>query len=140
MVLVPFPSPVQAQPFFPPPLNLSYTIPVIFRRILTLCCHYSNPSPLQAITEDKYEVIQSVGDAAIIIKNTKEPPLSLTIHLTSPVVREELEKQLAGGTAGRARRPAPTPPGRCSSASAPPGQIQTKNSFTAPTPAVVYPG
>ncbi|XP_027765984.1 interleukin enhancer-binding factor 3, partial [Empidonax traillii] len=55
---------------------------------------------LAAITEDKYEVIQSVGDAAIVIKNTKEPPLSLTIHLTSPVVREELEKQLAGGTAG----------------------------------------
>ncbi|NXU96115.1 ILF3 factor, partial [Cettia cetti] len=41
---------------------------------------------------------KSVGDAAIIIKNTKEPPLSLTIHLTSPVVREELEKQLAGET------------------------------------------
>ncbi|XP_036255993.1 interleukin enhancer-binding factor 3 isoform X2 [Molothrus aeneus] len=53
---------------------------------------------LAAITEDKYEIIQSVGDAAIIIKNTKEPPLSLTIHLTSPVVREELEKQLAGET------------------------------------------
>ncbi|XP_039570848.1 interleukin enhancer-binding factor 3 isoform X1 [Passer montanus] len=53
---------------------------------------------LAAITEDKYEIIQSVGDAAIIIKNTKEPPLTLTIHLTSPVVREELEKQLAGET------------------------------------------
>ncbi|XP_032939670.1 interleukin enhancer-binding factor 3 isoform X2 [Catharus ustulatus] len=53
---------------------------------------------LAAITEDKYEIIQSVADAAIVIKNTKEPPLSLTIHLTSPVVREELEKQLAGET------------------------------------------
>ncbi|XP_064593331.1 interleukin enhancer-binding factor 3 [Zonotrichia leucophrys gambelii] len=53
---------------------------------------------LAAITEDKYEIIQCVGDAAIVIKNTKEPPLSLTIHLTSPVVREELEKQLAGET------------------------------------------
>ncbi|XP_061212520.1 interleukin enhancer-binding factor 3 isoform X5 [Neopsephotus bourkii] len=53
---------------------------------------------LAAITEDKYEIIQSVGDAAIVIKNTKEPPLTLTIHLTSPVVREELEKQLAGET------------------------------------------
>ncbi|PKU28835.1 hypothetical protein llap_20861 [Limosa lapponica baueri] len=51
---------------------------------------------LAAITEDKYEIIQSVGDAAIVIKNTKEPPLTLTIHLTSPVVREEMEKQLAG--------------------------------------------
>lgn len=55
---------------------------------------------LQAITEDKYEIIQSVGDAAIVIKNTKEPPLTLTIHLTSPVVREEMEKQLAGGMEG----------------------------------------
>ncbi|NXR62059.1 ILF3 factor, partial [Rhadina sibilatrix] len=45
-----------------------------------------------------FGVVLSVGDAAIIIKNTKEPPLSLTIHLTSPVVREELEKQLAGET------------------------------------------
>lgn len=49
------------------------------------------------MTEDKYEILQSVDDAAIVIKNTKEPPLSLTIHLTSPVVREEMEKVLAGG-------------------------------------------
>ncbi|KAM3845254.1 interleukin enhancer-binding factor 3 isoform 7-T7 [Vipera latastei] len=53
---------------------------------------------LAAITEDKYEIIQSVSDAAITIKNTKEPPLTLTIHLTSPVVREEMEKMLAGET------------------------------------------
>nr|XP_020647230.1 interleukin enhancer-binding factor 3 isoform X5 [Pogona vitticeps] len=53
---------------------------------------------LATITEDKYEIIQSVSDAAIIIKNTKEPPLTLTIHLTSPVVREEMEKMLAGET------------------------------------------
>ncbi|KAH0628633.1 hypothetical protein JD844_010012 [Phrynosoma platyrhinos] len=52
---------------------------------------------LATITEDKYEIIQSISDAAIIIKNTKEPPLTLTIHLTSPVVREEMEKMLAGG-------------------------------------------
>ncbi|XP_060092711.1 interleukin enhancer-binding factor 3 isoform X2 [Heteronotia binoei] len=53
---------------------------------------------LATITEDKYEIIQSISDAAIIIKNTKEPPLTLTIHLTSPVVREEMEKMLAGET------------------------------------------
>ncbi|XP_005886654.2 PREDICTED: interleukin enhancer-binding factor 3, partial [Myotis brandtii] len=53
---------------------------------------------LAAVTEDKYEILQSVDDAAIVIKNTKEPPLSLTIHLTSPVVREEMEKILAGET------------------------------------------
>lgn len=74
------------------------------RRQLTRGC----PLLWQAITEDKYEIIQAVGDAAIIIKNTKEPPLTLTIHLTSPVVREELEKQLAGGNGSRrqaGRRP-----------------------------------
>lgn len=38
---------------------------------------------LTAVTDDKYEILQSVDDAAIVIKNTKEPPLSLTIHLTS---------------------------------------------------------
>ncbi|XP_015265940.1 PREDICTED: interleukin enhancer-binding factor 3 isoform X6 [Gekko japonicus] len=53
---------------------------------------------LAGITEDKYEIIQSISDAAIVIKNTKEPPLTLTIHLTSPVVREEMEKMLAGET------------------------------------------
>uniref|UniRef100_A0A8C5SL75 Interleukin enhancer binding factor 3 n=1 Tax=Laticauda laticaudata TaxID=8630 RepID=A0A8C5SL75_LATLA len=57
-----------------------------------------NLSTQLAITEDKYEIIQSVSDAAITIKNTKEPPLTLTIHLTSPVVREEMEKMLAGET------------------------------------------
>ncbi|EMP39514.1 Interleukin enhancer-binding factor 3 [Chelonia mydas] len=55
---------------------------------------------LATITEDKYEIIQSVSEAAIIIKNTQEPPLTLTIHLTSPVVREEMEKLLAGDGSG----------------------------------------
>lgn len=53
---------------------------------------------LATVTEDKYEIFQSVDDAAIIINNTKEPPLSLTIHLTSPVVREEMEKASTGET------------------------------------------
>ncbi|NXY12014.1 ILF3 factor, partial [Pteruthius melanotis] len=51
-----------------------------------------------ATGEIPFGVALSVADAAIFIKNTKEPPLTLTIHLTSPVVREELEKQLAGET------------------------------------------
>ncbi|XP_061086047.1 interleukin enhancer-binding factor 3a isoform X3 [Conger conger] len=53
---------------------------------------------LTTITEDKYEVVQSVRDATIAIKSTKEPVLTLTIHLTSPAVREEVEKQAAGDT------------------------------------------
>lgn len=51
---------------------------------------------LQA-TEEKYVVTPEVSEASIVIKNTKEPPLTLTIHLTSPVVREEMEKLSAGG-------------------------------------------
>lgn len=51
----------------------------------------------QAITEDKYVVTQHIREASIVIKNTKEPPLTLTIHLTSPLVREEMERTAAGG-------------------------------------------
>ncbi|XP_043940700.1 interleukin enhancer-binding factor 3 isoform X3 [Protopterus annectens] len=51
-----------------------------------------------SIAEEKYQVTECIGDAAIVIKNTKEPPLKLTILLTSPVVREELEKEAAGET------------------------------------------
>lgn len=51
---------------------------------------------LQA-TEDKYVVTANTNEACIIIKNGKVPPLTLTIHLTSPVVREDVEKVSAGG-------------------------------------------
>lgn len=51
----------------------------------------------QLITEDKYVVTQQIREASIVIKNTKEPPLTLTIHLTSPLVREEIERAAAGG-------------------------------------------
>uniref|UniRef100_A0A8C3APR8 Interleukin enhancer binding factor 3b n=1 Tax=Cyclopterus lumpus TaxID=8103 RepID=A0A8C3APR8_CYCLU len=53
-------------------------------------------SQLKAITEDKYVVTQHVQEASIVIKNTKESPLTLTIHLTSPLVREEIEKAVSG--------------------------------------------
>lgn len=42
-------------------------------------------------------VTAQLNEACIIIKNSKEPPLTLTIHLTSPVVREDVEKVAAGG-------------------------------------------
>ncbi|XP_020514006.2 interleukin enhancer-binding factor 3 homolog isoform X3 [Labrus bergylta] len=47
-------------------------------------------------TEEKYVVTQHIREASIVIKNTKEPPLSLTIHLTSPLVREEVERASTG--------------------------------------------
>ncbi|XP_024141803.1 interleukin enhancer-binding factor 3 homolog isoform X2 [Oryzias melastigma] len=53
---------------------------------------------LKLITEEKYVVIQDIHEASIIIQNQKEPPLTLTIHLTSPLVREEMEKTAAGET------------------------------------------
>ncbi|XP_062263323.1 interleukin enhancer-binding factor 3 homolog isoform X1 [Platichthys flesus] len=53
---------------------------------------------LKLIVEDKYVVTQNIREASIIIKNAKEPPLTLTIHLTSPLVREEVEKAAAGET------------------------------------------
>ncbi|XP_028267395.1 interleukin enhancer-binding factor 3 homolog isoform X2 [Parambassis ranga] len=53
---------------------------------------------LKAITEDKYVVTQHIREASIVIKNTKEPPLTLKIHLTSPLVREEMERAAAGET------------------------------------------
>uniref|UniRef100_A0A3Q3W8B6 Interleukin enhancer binding factor 3b n=1 Tax=Mola mola TaxID=94237 RepID=A0A3Q3W8B6_MOLML len=48
------------------------------------------------LTEEKYVVTQQIRDASIVIKNTNEPPLTLNIHLTSPLVREEIEKAAAG--------------------------------------------
>nr|XP_033779651.1 interleukin enhancer-binding factor 3 isoform X4 [Geotrypetes seraphini]XP_033779652.1 interleukin enhancer-binding factor 3 isoform X4 [Geotrypetes seraphini]XP_033779653.1 interleukin enhancer-binding factor 3 isoform X4 [Geotrypetes seraphini] len=53
---------------------------------------------LAAITEDKYDIIQCIREATIVIKNSKETPLTMTIRLTSPVVREEAEKLAAGET------------------------------------------
>ncbi|KAM7372446.1 hypothetical protein PAMP_009610 [Pampus punctatissimus] len=53
---------------------------------------------LKPVTEDKYVVSQHIREASIIIKNTKEPPLTLTIHLTSPLVREEMERSSTGET------------------------------------------
>uniref|UniRef100_A0A3B3S4G0 DZF domain-containing protein n=3 Tax=Paramormyrops kingsleyae TaxID=1676925 RepID=A0A3B3S4G0_9TELE len=63
---------------------------------------------LKTIVDDKYDVVPSVSDAAIFVKSAKEPALTLTILLTSPVVREETERQAAGGRPSPCRaRPAP---------------------------------
>lgn len=39
---------------------------------------------------------QCVDEASIIIRNTKEPTLTLKVILTSPLIRDELEKKDAG--------------------------------------------
>ncbi|XP_029906890.1 interleukin enhancer-binding factor 3-like isoform X2 [Myripristis murdjan] len=48
---------------------------------------------LKVVTEEKYEVIQNLEDAAIVVKSTKELALTLTIHLTSPLVRTEQDSE-----------------------------------------------
>uniref|UniRef100_A0A8C5M3B3 Interleukin enhancer binding factor 3 n=1 Tax=Leptobrachium leishanense TaxID=445787 RepID=A0A8C5M3B3_9ANUR len=52
----------------------------------------------ETVSEEKYEVIQDIDEASIVIKNTKEPLLTLYIRLTSPLVREAVEKLSSGET------------------------------------------
>uniref|UniRef100_A0A671FZV5 Spermatid perinuclear RNA-binding protein n=1 Tax=Rhinolophus ferrumequinum TaxID=59479 RepID=A0A671FZV5_RHIFE len=51
------------------------------------------PVQIQKLTEEKYQVEQCVDEASIIIRNTKEPTLTLKVILTSPLIRDELEKK-----------------------------------------------
>ncbi|XP_030206429.1 interleukin enhancer-binding factor 3 isoform X1 [Gadus morhua] len=46
---------------------------------------------LQVVTKDKYQVIQSPEQASIVVKSTKTLVFTLTIHLTSPLIRTEQE-------------------------------------------------
>ncbi|XP_073443655.1 interleukin enhancer-binding factor 3 isoform X2 [Dendrobates tinctorius] len=50
------------------------------------------------VSEEKYDVLPNIREATIVIKNTKEPQLTLNIRLTSTLVREEVEKMSAGET------------------------------------------
>ncbi|XP_075715108.1 LOW QUALITY PROTEIN: interleukin enhancer-binding factor 3 [Rhinoderma darwinii] len=51
-----------------------------------------------SVSEEKYDVLPNIREASIVIKNTKEPQLTLNIRLTSTLVREEVEKLSAGET------------------------------------------
>ncbi|XP_076424614.1 spermatid perinuclear RNA-binding protein isoform X7 [Peromyscus maniculatus bairdii] len=51
------------------------------------------PIQIQKLTEEKYQVEQCISEASIIIRNTKEPTLTLKVILTSPLIRDELEKK-----------------------------------------------
>ncbi|XP_065593353.1 spermatid perinuclear RNA-binding protein isoform X1 [Cyrtonyx montezumae] len=61
----------------------------------TLLCIVKDNLPLQIqkLTEEKYVVEEHVNEAAIIIRNTKEPKLTLKVILTSPLIRDEAEKK-----------------------------------------------
>uniref|UniRef100_A0A673HDS7 Spermatid perinuclear RNA-binding protein-like n=1 Tax=Sinocyclocheilus rhinocerous TaxID=307959 RepID=A0A673HDS7_9TELE len=51
---------------------------------------------IKDVTEEKYVITPSIQDAAIIVTSPTEPSLKLSIHLTSPVVREQVEKEASG--------------------------------------------
>ncbi|KAL8174174.1 UNVERIFIED_CONTAM: hypothetical protein K2H54_039811 [Gekko kuhli] len=54
------------------------------------------PIQIQKLTEEKYHVEHHVDEAAIIIRSTKELPLTLKVTLTSPLIRDEAEKKNGG--------------------------------------------
>ncbi|NXJ87903.1 STRBP protein, partial [Corythaixoides concolor] len=59
-----------------------------------LCIVKDNlPAQIQKLSEEKYLVEEHVNEAAIIIRNTKEPKLTLKVILTSPLIRDEAEKK-----------------------------------------------
>ncbi|XP_053501065.1 spermatid perinuclear RNA-binding protein isoform X1 [Ictalurus furcatus] len=49
------------------------------------------PLQIEKLTEEKYEVESSIPKAAILIRNTAEPKLTLKVTLTSPQIREDGE-------------------------------------------------
>ncbi|XP_077163009.1 spermatid perinuclear RNA-binding protein isoform X3 [Paroedura picta] len=51
------------------------------------------PIQIQKLTEEKYHVEHHVDEAAIIIRSTTELPLTLKVTLTSPLIRDEVEKK-----------------------------------------------
>ncbi|XP_048469327.1 spermatid perinuclear RNA-binding protein [Rhincodon typus] len=58
---------------------------------------YTNlPTQIEKLSEEKYEVEKCAEEAAITVQNTKEPKLTLKIILSSPVVRDEMEKKEDG--------------------------------------------
>uniref|UniRef100_A0A3P8QX01 Spermatid perinuclear RNA-binding protein n=1 Tax=Astatotilapia calliptera TaxID=8154 RepID=A0A3P8QX01_ASTCA len=56
--------------------------------LLDTVCH-NLPTQIEKLTEEKYEVTSSLPEAAILVKTTTEPKLTLKITLTSPAMRED---------------------------------------------------
>lgn len=52
---------------------------------------------IKDVTEEKYVITPSIPDAAIIVTSPTESRLKLSIHLTSLVIREQVEKEASGG-------------------------------------------
>uniref|UniRef100_A0A3Q3RYB1 Spermatid perinuclear RNA-binding protein n=1 Tax=Mastacembelus armatus TaxID=205130 RepID=A0A3Q3RYB1_9TELE len=60
--------------------------------LLDTVCH-NLPQQIEKLTEEKYEVTSSLPEAAILVRATTEPKLTLKITLTSPAVREDDEEE-----------------------------------------------
>uniref|UniRef100_A0A7N6AHB9 Spermatid perinuclear RNA-binding protein n=1 Tax=Anabas testudineus TaxID=64144 RepID=A0A7N6AHB9_ANATE len=59
--------------------------------LLDTVCH-NLPTQIEKLTEEKYEVTSSLPEAAILVRATTEPKLTLKITLTSPAMREDEEE------------------------------------------------
>ncbi|XP_034565470.1 spermatid perinuclear RNA-binding protein isoform X2 [Notolabrus celidotus] len=59
--------------------------------LLDTVCH-NLPTQIEKLTEEKYEVTSSLPEAAILVRTTAEPKLTLKITLTSPAMREDGEE------------------------------------------------
>ncbi|XP_019727566.1 spermatid perinuclear RNA-binding protein isoform X1 [Hippocampus comes] len=51
------------------------------------------PGQIEKLTEEKYEVRSSLPEAAILVRTTTEPKLTLKITLTSPAMRDEDDEE-----------------------------------------------
>ncbi|XP_026195401.1 spermatid perinuclear RNA-binding protein isoform X1 [Anabas testudineus] len=60
--------------------------------LLDTVCH-NLPTQIEKLTEEKYEVTSSLPEAAILVRATTEPKLTLKITLTSPAMREDVEEE-----------------------------------------------
>uniref|UniRef100_A0A8C0YNJ9 Spermatid perinuclear RNA-binding protein n=2 Tax=Cyprinus carpio TaxID=7962 RepID=A0A8C0YNJ9_CYPCA len=65
----------------------------------TLLCTVCDNLPLQIekLTEEKYEVQSSIPDAAILVRTTTDPKLTLKVTLTSPRMQDDGETEEQGG-------------------------------------------
>ncbi|XP_061554755.1 spermatid perinuclear RNA-binding protein isoform X2 [Phycodurus eques] len=60
--------------------------------LLDSVCH-NLPGKIEKLTEEKYEVTSSLPEAAIVVRTTTEPKLTLKITLTSPAMRDDDEEE-----------------------------------------------
>ncbi|XP_057675641.1 spermatid perinuclear RNA-binding protein isoform X2 [Corythoichthys intestinalis] len=60
--------------------------------LLHSVCH-NLPGQIEKLTEEKYEVTSSPSEAAILVRATTEPKLTLKITLTSPAMRDDEEEE-----------------------------------------------